>query len=486
MARALHGAAGVRLSAFNLYLDDQPEPGRTLVYNTFTGAFVVLAPDELRALRKLDHGERLDEQERAAIEASVPELLDGDVGVLVDSREAEEREFHAWYERMRSQNDALEVIVGTTFACNLDCTYCCQSDVLDGKVMSVEIADRTASWLARRAREIDTRRVRITFVGGEPLLQPQRIEQIVARVRAEAAPGTQVVFDLITNGVFLTPALVDRWVPLGLKGAQVTLDGDETTHSITRRSKKRDEDSFPVVFANVAAAAQRIEIRINGNYQPDTAHGFVPLIEKLRAAGLPDGSRVRFTPALSTLGAPSDAAAGACTWGEASPELMVVFGDAIRRAGYDPDFHLEVGPCGFHMLHHFGVDPDGHIYKCPGFLGHPEWAVGHVATGLTSRYDGLANLRPHRECGGCAHRPACAGGCVANAYLKAGRAEGVNCEIGYFESQKTDVLVRKYLLETCDDRDEALRRFPAPKAQVPSPPTRPGVRPAALRVLAAA
>lgn len=468
----------MQLSTFNLYVEDQPEPGKTLVYNTFTGAFVVLDPAELAALRKADAGESLTDAEQALC---LEEYADDSVGILVASHAAEEQAFSTWYEEMRSDPERLDVLVSTTFACNMACTYCCQDDVLSGKVMQEETAGQTAAWIADRAIEVGAREVRLSFVGGEPLLQPQRVGLIARSVQAALRGRVPFSFTVITNGVFLTPDLVESWLPLGLKAAQVTLDGDESTHSITRRSRT-GEDLFAVIFENVARAAQRIAITIRGNYQADTVHGFVPLLAKLRGVGLPAGSKVRFTPAVANLGAPSDSAAGSCTWSGSRPEWMVPLSDAIRHAGFAPGPLLEIGPCGFHLRHHLAVDPDGHIYKCPGFLGHADWAVGHVATGLTARYEGLLGLRPHRECGSCVHLPACGGGCVATQYVKSGRAEGINCELGYFEGQKDQALIRMYLLEALDNEQLAITRFPAPSAQVPLTPSRCS---AALPVLAA-
>ncbi len=460
----------MRLSGFNIYVTGHPEPGQTLVYNTFSGGFVNLDDATLAVLRRADKGADLSEEDRGLID---PDFFDDSVGIVVESRKAEELEFRQWHERTRSQTAKLSCIVSTTFACNFDCTYCCQSDVLDGRTMKADLGLHTAAWLAGRAIEIGATEIHLDFVGGEPLLHPNRIEQIVGDIRSMVAGrGINLVFGLITNGLFLTRDLVEKWQPIGLRWAQVTLDGDETTHSITRRSKKKGEDSFATIFANVVAASSLIDIKLNGNYQTDTVHGFVPLLEKLRAAGLKSGSKVSFTPALAGLGAPSDAASGSCLWSGSNPELMIALGDEVRRNGFDTGDLVSIGPCSFHQKQSFAIDPEGHIYKCPGFLGKPEWAIGHITSGLTSRYDGLASTNPQRLCGSCAHRPDCAGGCVATEWLSRGRSEGVNCEITFFEKHRDELIKRKYALAVTETTEEALALFPAPKTDIPRAPVR--------------
>ncbi len=451
----------MRLSAFNVYVPGFPEADSTLVYNTFSGGFVSLDPATLAVLKKADAGGELGAVERELVD---PEFFDESVGILVESRAAEER---AWRDHHRAWREGtrLDCIVSTTLACNLDCTYCCQADVRNGKTMSAETGARTAAWLAGRALEIGAREVNLSFIGGEPLLHPHRIRQIVEDVRAATGDtGVTVRFALITNGVFLTRELVEEWRPLGLYMAKVTLDGDESTHSLTRRSKKKGDDSYATVFKNVVDASQLIDVYLNGNYTPDTVSGFVPLLDKLVAAGFRKGSRIHFSPALQALGAPPEAGLGGCTFASASPEFMLPLADEVRRAGFEPIDDSVLGPCAFHRKHSYSIDPDGHIYKCPGFLGKPEWKVGHVDAGLGDRYARMASFHPERACGDCAHRPDCAGGCVAAEWMNAGRMEGVSCEIGFFEKYGPEYVKRKFLLATSDSVEDALSKLPDPPA----------------------
>jgi uncharacterized protein len=476
------------LSTFNLYVEDYPESGSTLIHNTFSGAYVVLDSGVVDALRASDRGAELTAAEREL--ADDPDLRDPDVAVVVASRAAEEAEFRQWFETRRARNEVLDVTVGVNLACNFACTYCCQAQVLDGSVMSERTADETADWLVARARDTGVAAIHTVFIGGEPLLHPRRIEQIARRIGASVAPAPiEFGFSLVTNGYFLTPPIVERLVPLGLKSAKVTLDGDESTHALTRVSKK-GEDTFARIFDNVIAASRFIRITLNGNYQDDTIAGFGPLIRKLRAAGLPAGTEVSFSPALEGLSSDEAVGSGTCTW-SGSNDYQVALADETRRNGFEPRMLHAVGPCAFHDHHHASIDPDGTLHKCPGFMGHPEWAIGNVRDGLSARYHRMLGVNPQRECTGCAHRPNCGGGCIAAAWLRAGRMEGVSCEHSYFERVKDASLVREYLVATSDDAEAAATGFPPPDHPIPlsrenALPTPPrGRRSAALHVLAA-
>lgn len=472
----------MRLSCFNHYVDGYPEPGSTLIHNTLSGGFAIVEAETLAALRKADAGGELSEAERALVDD--PDLWDPDVAVVVDSREAEEGEFRAWFERRRARKEYLSAVVSINLACNFECPYCSQAGILDGTVMKPDVADRTANWLAEYALDNGVGGVFISFVGGEPLLHPDRIARIANRIRERILPaGLKFSFMIITNGYFLTEEVIDQLVPLGLVEAEVTIDGDESTHHMTRVSKK-GEDTFARIFENAIAASRRIAIYVNGNYTSETLHGFMPLIGKLEEAGLPAGSQVRFTPAIEGLSSlPWTGAGKLCSWDTLDVATHVAMQDEVLRHGFAAKPMNAYGPCAFHDHHNFAFDPQGVIYKCPGFLGHPEWGIGQVASGLNHEFhERLLRSTPQSSCTGCSHRPNCGGGCLADKWLKTGTPEGVDCNRQYFEQIKEEAVVRNFLLATSETVAEAVAAFPPPRKAASGRTGR--RRPAALRVIA--
>lgn len=492
MDRGLHWARRMRLSAFNIYVDDFPHTGETLIHNTFSGAYVILEEGVVSALRKRERGAPLGDAERvqigrpADLAADLAALADPDIGVVVASLEQEEREYRAWFEEQRSRA-GMRAIVSINQACNFDCPYCCQADIMNGAVMKPAMVARTADWLAERALAIAAPSLHVTFVGGEPLLHPERIRALMERVHARLVPANVAVsMGLITNGYFLDDALVISLLPLGLTDAQVTLDGDATTHARSRVARSGD-DTFARIFANVIAASRHIRISINGNYQDDTIAGFGPLIRSLAEAALPAQSCLHFSPALEILGAPPGSGSGASTWSDSAHGYRVALHDEIVRHGYETHMLHAIGPCSFHDRHMYAIDAGGVLYKCPGFLGHPEWGIGHVVDGLNQRYEQMLAVDTGERCGDCSHRPSCAGGCLAGAFLRTGRMGEINCERDYFESVKAHALPRGYLLAVQGDPRQAMAGFPAPPVALPATTTTSrsgqGVRSPALRVL---
>ncbi len=424
----------MELSAFSLRVPGFPAPGMTLLYAIRTEATVALEDDELRSLERWLECPA-ETQCPDAIADLVEALADPDVGLLVESRQEEERDFRAWYQMRRESTKVLSVSVSTSFACNFGCTYCYQDAYLAGDVMRDETADALAAWCGQRVRETGADRLHFNVLGGEPLLHPDLVERLArASQDAARAAGAEFSFALITNGSLLTPAIVDRLLPLGLSAIQVTLDGDAATHGLTRPAK-RGQDTFDAVWRNLVAVRGRVRLSIAGNYTDATIEGFPRLLGALRRAGFTgeDVLRVAWKPALQTSDSPL---AGACggTWAESNGGARLWLRDAIREAGYEATSLLDVGPCGIHNENHFAVDPAGLLFECPGFVGHPDWAIGDVRQGIVPVQ--RAKSRPDdpiSECGGCGWRSTCAGGCLANRWVAEGRAAGLNCEARYYD-----------------------------------------------------
>ena len=449
----------MQLSAFNVYVEKFPVVGETLVYNTFSGGSVVLDDGYLARLREAPAEGELD-----------PELADTELGILVESRESEERAFHSWLRSIKEDASTVSSLVSTSYACNLACSYCLQEEIMNGQTMTVATADATAAFLAERVRTIRPEKVEIVFIGGEPLLHPHLVERIARGVRPAAEEvGARFGIQLITNGTLMTPDVVRRLVDAGLNYVQVTIDGDECSHGLTRMDKKGG-NTFGTTWQNVLDCLDLVPIGIQGNYSDENLHGFVPLLERMRRDGVDPARipRVKFKPVLNGLGAPENAGYESCTWSNARPDVQLALGDAVRAFGYTTHDHLDLGPCAIHQINHYSIGAEGLIYKCPGFVGKPEWATGSVTDGITARHAQHNRLANTRECGPCSFRPTCAGGCVATEWLRSGSPEGVNCERGYFDTVGVDILKRNYFLDTLehDDALAAIAQLPG-RAQLP-------------------
>ena len=92
--------------------------------------------------------------------------------------------------------------------------------------------------------------------------------------------GVPMAISVITNGLLLTPEVVDRLLPYGLRGVKITLDGDRDTHN-RMRPLRGGQGTFDRLIENIRSVAGRTSIAIGGNFDESSADSFSGLIDFL-------------------------------------------------------------------------------------------------------------------------------------------------------------------------------------------------------------
>lgn len=383
-----------------------------------------------------------------------------ELGFLVRAREQDDRELDRYFGAIRNDTSELRVTVLTTLRCNFGCDYCLQGDHESGAAhMSPEEAARVCTWIEAQLDAVRPRHLAITFFGGEPLLNLPALE-IVARGAHAAATsrGVATTLDIITNGLLLTPAVVDRLLPLGLRGVKITLDGDRDRHD-RQRPLRGGQGTFDRIVENLRAIAGRCAIAIGGNVDADALEDCTRLLDRLAAEPFAASiSKVSFKPIVKRAPAGSprviplvpaerarpDAAASSSpcdTCAFADEAFSTLRGETTRRGFVTPD-GVHMGPCELHHRHAHAIGPDGTRYLCPGFAGSPAHAIGHVARPATAAERQMSlrrdSLAAWRACGDCAFVPVCAGGCSLAAHHERHDMDAPDCHRSAFEAAAID------------------------------------------------
>jgi uncharacterized protein len=273
---------------FSFYTKIYPyeEPEYIVLYSILTGAVVLL---EREALAGIQSGETPSSEQKTLV----------DMGFLVDNTEKEKQEVFRLLDRMNENNKRLEVIALMNLDCNLSCTYCYEGDMKGKFYMTQDTADNLIDFIIRNVNP-DKETINIDFYGGEPLLSLNLIKDVSVRVRALAGSmGIEYEFTLVTNGTLLTRRTVDDLIPLGCKGAKITLDGPGNVHNKSRPFKA-GEDSFDVIIRNLKNVCEHISVNIGGNYIQQNYKLFPELLDYLISEGItPDKvSNVKFDPVI--------------------------------------------------------------------------------------------------------------------------------------------------------------------------------------------
>ncbi len=275
--------------------------GEVFLMNTFTDAQLIVSRDVSDLLDRLGTdvfaASTPTREERDAIDTLAEN------GFIVDSRETDRRNIENFFVSFRENSDQLRVTVLTTLQCNFACDYCLQGDHGDwnktAAKMSMETAARLGDWIEARLAALGSKSFALTFFGGEPLLNMPVVDYLSERMWNHCqARGIGMYSSIVTNGLLLTPEIVDRLTPYGLGGVKITLDGDRDTHN-RMRPLRGGQGTFDKILRNIRLVADKVKISIGGNFDESSVDSYPALIQYLREQDFADKlQKVSFKPII--------------------------------------------------------------------------------------------------------------------------------------------------------------------------------------------
>lgn len=358
------------------------------------------------------------------------------LGFIVADPAEERQQVFAMVEEINRQRTAMNISIVVNMHCNFRCRYCYEGSRKSKRFMSRETIEQVVSFVRQRFNPGMTR-LTLDFYGGEPLLSPGLIARIAGELKPFAeSRGAKFELTLVSNGSLLTPAMVNRLLPYGLKRAKITIDGPPENHNYFRPYRS-GRPSFDTIINNVRDCCRLIKISISGNFTRENFRRFPALFAHLEARQLgPENLHyLSFSPVIQVNDDFSAGFCGGCAsskekWlAEAAPFLR----QEILKRGYAVE---EISPslCMVDVENSFVVHYDGSLYKCVALVGHPEYICGNVWAGMKDyrRQYHLDHWRNNDECRDCVYLPLCFGGCRYMALQREGCMDGVDCQKDYF------------------------------------------------------
>jgi len=451
-------------SMFNLRV---PLPARDEVFlmNTLTDAQLIVSSDVAELLDRCASVSNPIGSFRSDEWEAVKLLTDN--GFLVSSAEVDRRALDDYLTGVKSDTSELNVTVLTTLQCNFACDYCFQGDHGDynkhADRMSLDMAVKVGDWMERELDRVRPEKLVLTFFGGEPLLNLPVMYELADRMwHATESRDIAMYVNIITNGLLLTPEVVDRMLPYGLNGIKITLDGDRDTHN-RMRPLRGGQGTFDRIVENVRAVAGRVKIAIGGNFDESSVDSFPALLDFLKSQDFADKlSKIFFKPVIrmepvsakgiipltpiaakeklngTCMTSVGSGAGKACDSCNVLDDKLTFLRQETKRHGFPTHDGVHNGPCHVHMQHAHTIGPDGSLYACPGFTGQLALSTGHIDdrrdTWRETAREKFLRLSPWKECGDCAYIPVCAGGCVAASYSQLGDMNVPTCHKRSFDS----------------------------------------------------
>jgi uncharacterized protein len=365
----------MKSSKFNVFIPLQDE--NTLIFNTFSDSRVIGDKNVIQAIENCDQPHLLNKTQIAQL----GQLKD--LGIVLDDNVDEKKELEYWFQRLKFDTSTLNATILTTMACNMKCIYCFEQGVHSDLTMKKEIATKICDWLINRVEDVRPKDLTITFFGGEPLMAPKLVKYISETLyRKSREKGVVLNIEIITNGLLLTPGIVDDLIPFGLRWIKVTLDGDEPTHN-RMRPRKNGEGTYEDIINNLLKIKGKIPIIIGGNYDDTTKMSIPALLDDLKKRGFhrDEIQKIAFKPIL---GFPDHRKESvhqieACTFSETNVDAFFWLIEETKKRGYIAYKKIGLGPCEAMRENTYTIDPSGDIYKCAAMAGRKERSIGNIA-----------------------------------------------------------------------------------------------------------
>jgi len=423
-------------SSYTITVSDFPAPGKHLLYNTRSQAQVVI-DDELRSAIDALPAEPGNAQTAATFQQLAR------MGFIVSSKEEDRSALERSFARIRADDTVLRPTILTTYACNFACTYCVEEGVKQPMVMDEKTSIDAAAYIIRKLDQFGSKRISLTYYGGEPLLNMPAIRTSASILQdAALARGIAFGFMLSTNGALLTPDVVGELKPLGLVGAKITLDGPREAHD-HNRPFRNGKGSFDLLLKNIETTADQLDIIVEVNVDARNAPRIPELLDLLAERGLRQKIRqVLFSPISPTPKdreglRPSAEVPCAIASTDSSRQIMALTSIAVSK-GFKVPLGVAAHVCEMVSKRSgFIIDPLGHLSRCGGLAGRTEFGFGNIYGEENDPYLG-SDL--WRRCADCAYAPICGDGCPFGSYIRFGDPLRFNCA-----KEATEYLVKESL-----------------------------------------
>jgi uncharacterized protein len=251
----------MKLSRFNLWVEDYPVKGEHLLFNTRTQALLKVNQGLKKELYNLSAhqvatvaGGQL-KNNLAALKAN---------GVVVEDEKEDAAKLNDFFRQLKSQSTTLpfEATILTTYACNFRCVYCFEESVKDDVYLDKETSDLIIQWLIRRAEAKQYKRIFLVYYGGEPLLNVRPIYDISWHLMQWAQEKKiEFGFAIITNGSLVNPDLIDKFLTVGLEQVRITIDGDREAHD-KKRPLAGGGPTFDLIMDNIKSIIDRVAVGV--------------------------------------------------------------------------------------------------------------------------------------------------------------------------------------------------------------------------------
>lgn len=287
--------------------------------------------------------------------------------------------------------------------------------------MSKQVSDNIVKSVKHQISNNKTTLVHLAWMGGEPLLFFRKIKELTNELKK-----LDITLDssVVTNGYLMTAEKIKQFKDLNITQVQVTIDGLENEHNLTRIHKK-NADSFSKILNNLdtffsiynKSGSVSLNIRVNLDKTKDYLRKFLDVHNYFR-------KRYPYNNLFISPGfiedIKSNGATLNCEFDRATTKNF--FFDLIKLgyASYSIYPKNNIFDCAVKSCNSYVIGPKGELYSCWENIGFSEYIIGQlndegeaIITNelLYFRYLMDADYLNDPQCLECFFFPICSGGC---------------------------------------------------------------------------
>lgn len=336
-------------------------------------------------------------------------------GFLVDDDRDELSEIKFLYWKNKFDSGKFCLTIMTTLDCNFRCTYCFE------KHKNVEMSSKTIKKIEKMVEKELKKgytELSVDWYGGEPLLNMQCIIFLSNFfISLCQKRGIKYTASITTNGYDFTIDTQKVLFDLGVRHAQITLDGSKSMHD-KRRVLLNGESSFDVIKSNIVNAIKGMSISLRINVDEENKDDLKSIVDSL---GEYRSDELGIYACIVTPALESNYIVGEYRY--LMDAILQLYSYAIDRG-----FHVnsvncllinDYRTCIVDSDHHFIITPSGDLFKCgesyeaddPGKIGLLS-ADGNLLVDINKSARWTKDPFAYEECNICPYLPVCMGGCI--------------------------------------------------------------------------
>ena len=324
-------------------------------------------------------------------------------------------EHHFTTDLISYSNRRLGLVVAPTIGCNFDCPYCFEP----GKksyTMTEEIIDDLILFIKKHK---EANLLDLVWYGGEPLLAFKKIQTILRRIRDEV-PIKLGNHDIITNGYYFTPQVIEFFKEFPLDTIQITFDGGRERHNNLRKQKKTGEPTYDHIIENIDRIVDELpgtQIHLRINIEKSNVNDFIEGKEFFEKRW--KNKDLIVYPGILRIENEDETAIAfsAMNKWESANFLYDINEKGVFKTDIYPKIRLAKNCCAT-RLNSYIVGPRGEIYKCWNDVSDDNKIVGYINQEkltnpkLLYRYLVGSKWYANSECIECFFLPICNGNCA--------------------------------------------------------------------------